>query len=100
MTASSFTLRLDFRQALIFESIDVNLRSYGLSFYELCPRFVLFPIVGTGRIDVACGLVSASAVSSVMAVNSSHLKGKGSGQTASVYPFTRALTRYFQSNAP
>ncbi|GBO07488.1 hypothetical protein AVEN_124508-1 [Araneus ventricosus] len=50
-------------------------RSYGLSFPEFRPRFALFPVVGTGRIDMARGLVSASVVSRVMAVNGSHVKG-------------------------
>ncbi|GBM85846.1 hypothetical protein AVEN_37493-1 [Araneus ventricosus] len=76
---------------------DVKLRSYVLSFHEFRPRFVLFPMVGTGRIDVARRLVSASVVSRVMAVNCSHFKGKGSGQTASMHPFTRALPRYLQN---
>ncbi|GBO15059.1 hypothetical protein AVEN_212782-1 [Araneus ventricosus] len=71
----------------------VKLRSYGLSFLEFRPRFALFPIVGTGRIDVARGFVSASVVSRVMAVNSSHIKGKGNGQMSSVHPFTQALPR-------
>ncbi|GBM59208.1 hypothetical protein AVEN_60405-1 [Araneus ventricosus] len=31
-------------------------RSYGLSFHEFRPLFALFPIFGTGRIDVARGL--------------------------------------------
>ncbi|GBN99391.1 hypothetical protein AVEN_72217-1 [Araneus ventricosus] len=53
----------------------LKLPSYGLPFHEFRPRFVLFPIVGTGRIDVARGLVSASVASRVMAVNSSHVKG-------------------------
>ncbi|GBN82137.1 hypothetical protein AVEN_232205-1 [Araneus ventricosus] len=61
------------------------LRSNGLSFLEILPWFALFPVVGTGRIDVPRGLVSASVVSRVMAVNSSHIKGMGSGQTASVH---------------
>ncbi|GBN31982.1 hypothetical protein AVEN_131560-1 [Araneus ventricosus] len=43
--------------------------------------------------DGARGLVSASVVSRVMAVNSSHVKGRGSGQTASLDQFTRALPR-------
>ncbi|GBM88960.1 hypothetical protein AVEN_269060-1 [Araneus ventricosus] len=73
------------------------MRSYGLSFHEFRPRFELFSIAGTGRIDVACGLVSESGVSRVMAVNSSHIKGRGSGQTASVHPFTRALLRDLQT---
>ncbi|GBN52701.1 hypothetical protein AVEN_157233-1 [Araneus ventricosus] len=52
-------------------------RSYGLSFQEFRPRFVLFPVVRTGGIDVARGLVSASVASRVMAVNNSHVKGGG-----------------------
>ncbi|GBM59172.1 hypothetical protein AVEN_18060-1 [Araneus ventricosus] len=60
----------------------VKLRSYGLSFHEFRPRFALFPIVGTGRIEVVRGLVSASVASRVMAVNSLHVKEGGSGQTA------------------
>ncbi|GBN33215.1 hypothetical protein AVEN_104414-1 [Araneus ventricosus] len=51
--------------------------SYGLSFHEFRPRFALFPIAGTGRIDLARGLVSESFVSRGMAVNISHIKGKG-----------------------
>ncbi|GBM76624.1 hypothetical protein AVEN_51678-1 [Araneus ventricosus] len=74
-----------------------NLRSNGLSFYEFRPRFALFPVFETGRSNVARGLVIASVVSRVMAVNSSHIKGKGIGQTASVHPFTRALLRYLIS---
>ncbi|GBN10713.1 hypothetical protein AVEN_261930-1 [Araneus ventricosus] len=61
----------------------LKLRSNGLSFYEFRPRFALFPVVGTGIIDVVRGLVSASMVSRVVAVNNSHIKGGGSGQTAS-----------------
>ncbi|GBO01869.1 hypothetical protein AVEN_182593-1 [Araneus ventricosus] len=34
-------------------------------------------MVGTGRIDVARRFVSASDISRVMAVNSSHIKGRG-----------------------
>ncbi|GBN87358.1 hypothetical protein AVEN_212857-1 [Araneus ventricosus] len=73
-------------------------RSYGLSFREFRPRFALFPVVGTGRIDVARGLVSASVVSRVMTVNSSHVKGEGSGQTATKHSFTQPLTKYLQSH--
>ncbi|GBO32050.1 hypothetical protein AVEN_10475-1 [Araneus ventricosus] len=51
-----------------------KLRSNGLSFHEFGLRLALFPVVGTGRIDVARGFVSASAVSRVVAVNSSHIK--------------------------
>ncbi|GBM53825.1 hypothetical protein AVEN_48339-1 [Araneus ventricosus] len=84
--------------------MTVKMRSYGLSFQEFRPRFTSFPIrsfhSGTGRMDVACGLVSESVVSRVMTVNSSHVKGRGSGQTASVHPFTRALPRDLQSHAP
>ncbi|GBL86534.1 hypothetical protein AVEN_194794-1 [Araneus ventricosus] len=36
----------------------------------------------------------------VMAKNSSHIKGRGNGQTASVHPFTRALPRDLQRHAP
>ncbi|GBM35590.1 hypothetical protein AVEN_121040-1 [Araneus ventricosus] len=53
----------------------MKMRSNGLSFHEFRPRFALFPVVGTGRIDVARGLVSASVVSRVVAVNSSRIKG-------------------------
>ncbi|GBM16305.1 hypothetical protein AVEN_194046-1 [Araneus ventricosus] len=74
-------------------SDHLKLRSYSLSFHEFRPRYVLFPIVGTERIAVARGLVSASVASRVMAVNSLHVKGGGSDQTASVHPFTRALPR-------
>ncbi|GBL93218.1 hypothetical protein AVEN_42665-1 [Araneus ventricosus] len=56
---------------------EVKQRSFGLSFHEFRPRFALFPIVRTGRIDVARRLVSASVVSRVMAANSSHVKGGG-----------------------
>ncbi|GBM60784.1 hypothetical protein AVEN_188449-1 [Araneus ventricosus] len=38
-------------------------RSGGLSFHQFRPLFELFPIVGTGRIDVARLLVSATIVS-------------------------------------
>ncbi|GBM80515.1 hypothetical protein AVEN_123270-1 [Araneus ventricosus] len=57
--------------------LHVKPRSYGLYFHEFRPRFVLLPVIGTGRIDVARGLVSASAVSRFMALNSSHVKGGG-----------------------
>ncbi|GBO05759.1 hypothetical protein AVEN_188738-1 [Araneus ventricosus] len=67
-------------------STNFKLPSYGLSFHEFRPRFVLFPIIETGRIEVARGLVSASVASRVMPVN----RG-GSGQKASVHPFSRAL---------
>ncbi|GBN55515.1 Glutamate receptor-interacting protein 2 [Araneus ventricosus] len=73
----------------------LKLRSYGLPFHEFRPRFVLFPFVGTGRIDVALGLVSAAVVSSVMVVNSSHVKGRLSGQTASVHPFNSSAAERF-----
>ncbi|GBL89396.1 hypothetical protein AVEN_225908-1 [Araneus ventricosus] len=76
------------------------LRSYGLSFHEFHPRFALCPIVEIGRIDVARGLASASVVSRVMVVKSSHIKGRVSGQSASVHPFTRALPIYLQRQAP
>ncbi|GBM03794.1 RNA-directed DNA polymerase from mobile element jockey [Araneus ventricosus] len=70
-------------------------RSYGLSFHEFRLRFALFPIVGIERIDVARGLVNASVVSRFMAVNSSHIKGRESGQTASLHLFSRALPSDF-----
>ncbi|GBO06701.1 hypothetical protein AVEN_109366-1 [Araneus ventricosus] len=73
-------------------------RSYGLSFHEFHPRFTLFLVIGTGRIDVARELVGASVASRVMAVNSSHVKGAGSGQTASVHPLTRTLPRDLPSH--
>ncbi|GBO37136.1 hypothetical protein AVEN_174154-1 [Araneus ventricosus] len=78
----------------------LKLRPNGLSFHEFRPRFALFPVVGTGRIDVARSHISASVVSRVVAVNSSHAKGRGSAQTASVHPFTRSLTRDLPRNAP
>ncbi|GBO04355.1 hypothetical protein AVEN_167853-1 [Araneus ventricosus] len=78
----------------------IKLRSYGLSFHELHQQFALFLVVGTGRIEVARGLVSASVASRVMEVNSSRSKGRGSGQAASVRPFTRALPRDLTSHAP
>ncbi|GBL86739.1 hypothetical protein AVEN_95988-1 [Araneus ventricosus] len=58
--------------------------SNGLSSHKFRPRFALFPVVGTGRIDVVRGLVSASVVSSFMAVNSSRIKGLD-GAIASVH---------------
>ncbi|GBN81882.1 hypothetical protein AVEN_257653-1 [Araneus ventricosus] len=78
--------------------ITLKLRSYELSFHEFRPRFALFPVVGTGRIDVGRGLVSTSVFSRVIVVNSSHTKGRGSAQTASVHPFTRALPRDLPSH--
>ncbi|GBM99043.1 hypothetical protein AVEN_201791-1 [Araneus ventricosus] len=45
--------------------------------HECRPQFALFPIVGAGRSDVVRELVSALAVSRIMAVNSSHVKGRG-----------------------
>ncbi|GBO26066.1 hypothetical protein AVEN_24910-1 [Araneus ventricosus] len=88
------------RTAVYEDLVHVKPRSYGLSFHEFRPRFALFPIVGTERIDVALPLVSASAVSRIMAVNSSHVKGDRSGQMASANPLTRALTRDLASHAP
>ncbi|GBN67973.1 hypothetical protein AVEN_262664-1 [Araneus ventricosus] len=67
--------------------------SYGLFFHEFRPRFALFPIVGTVKNDVSPGLVCASVVSRVMAIDISHVKGGESAQMASVHPFTRALPR-------
>ncbi|GBO00699.1 hypothetical protein AVEN_271575-1 [Araneus ventricosus] len=65
-------------------SVRVKLRSNGLSFHRFRPRFALFPFVGTGRIEMDNGLVSASLVSRVVAVNSSHIKGPD-GAIASVH---------------
>ncbi|GBM62220.1 hypothetical protein AVEN_118500-1 [Araneus ventricosus] len=62
----------------------LKLRSYCLSFQDFHPLFALFPIVGTGRIDVAREVVGASVVSRVVAVNSSHVKG-GDGVSASIH---------------
>ncbi|GBL54176.1 hypothetical protein AVEN_190426-1 [Araneus ventricosus] len=72
-----YSLHLCILGTLTSRYVIIKLRSYGLFFHEFRPRFVLFPIVGTGRIDVARGLVSASVVSRVIAVNSSHIKGRG-----------------------
>ncbi|GBO07791.1 hypothetical protein AVEN_48815-1, partial [Araneus ventricosus] len=83
-----------------FDGTKVKPRSYDLFFHEFRPRFELFRVVGTGRIDVARGFISGSAFSRVMVVNSSHVKGGGSGQTASLHRFTRALTRDFPNHAP
>ncbi|GBM35352.1 hypothetical protein AVEN_90673-1 [Araneus ventricosus] len=55
----------------------LKLRFYGLSFHEFHSLFALFLVVGTGKIDVVRGLVSASVVSRVMAVNRLHVKGWG-----------------------
>ncbi|GBL73202.1 hypothetical protein AVEN_159267-1 [Araneus ventricosus] len=54
--------------------LSLKLCSNCLSFLEFRPRFALFLAVGTERIDMARGLVSAPGVSSVVAVNSSHIK--------------------------
>ncbi|GBM54297.1 hypothetical protein AVEN_90479-1 [Araneus ventricosus] len=51
--------------------------SYDLPFHEFRPRFALFPFFRRGRVYVASGLVSASVVSHVIVVNSSHIKGRG-----------------------
>ncbi|GBL90264.1 hypothetical protein AVEN_130369-1 [Araneus ventricosus] len=75
--------------------LSLKLRSNCLSFHELHLWFALFLVVGTGRIDVARGLGSASVVSRIIAVNSSRMIGRVSGQTASVHLFTRALPRDF-----
>ncbi|GBM79626.1 hypothetical protein AVEN_131225-1 [Araneus ventricosus] len=53
---------------------SLKLRSNGLSFHRFRPRFMLFPVVGMGRIYVACGLVSAFLVSHIVTVNSLHIK--------------------------
>ncbi|GBM21630.1 hypothetical protein AVEN_250733-1 [Araneus ventricosus] len=50
------TLGVGFNLPRLTYMADVHPRSYGLSFHEFRPRFALFPIVGTGRIDVARGL--------------------------------------------
>ncbi|GBM16711.1 hypothetical protein AVEN_217974-1 [Araneus ventricosus] len=73
--------------------MSTNLRSNVLFFHKFRPRFALLPVVGTGSIDVACGLVSASAGSRVMAVKIPRIKGKGRGQTAPLHPFTKATRR-------
>ncbi|GBL88362.1 hypothetical protein AVEN_103022-1 [Araneus ventricosus] len=39
----------------LFQRWEIKLRSNGLSFHRFHPRFALFPVVGTGRIDVARG---------------------------------------------
>ncbi|GBN01304.1 hypothetical protein AVEN_240021-1 [Araneus ventricosus] len=73
----------------------LKLRLDSLSFHEFRQRFVLFPIDGTGRIEVVRGLVSSSVVSRVMAINSSHVKGEGEwpdGVNASVH--SRAAERF------
>ncbi|GBN14644.1 hypothetical protein AVEN_55623-1, partial [Araneus ventricosus] len=66
------------------KSLTIKLRPNGLSFHKFRPRFALFPVVGTGRIDVTRGIVSASVVSRIMAVNSSRIKGTN-GAIASVH---------------
>ncbi|GBL69406.1 hypothetical protein AVEN_11667-1 [Araneus ventricosus] len=65
-------------------------RSYGLSFLEFRPLFAISNVVGTERIDMTRGLVSVSVVSRVMAVNSSHVKGRG---VAKCRQCTRSLER-------
>ncbi|GBN97925.1 hypothetical protein AVEN_87171-1 [Araneus ventricosus] len=82
------------------QTLWVKPRSYDISFHEFRPRFALFPIVGAGRTEMARGLVSTPVASRIMAVNSSHIKGCGSDQTASVHPFTRPLPRDLPSSAP
>ncbi|GBN96525.1 hypothetical protein AVEN_249872-1 [Araneus ventricosus] len=66
--------------------IHANASDYAvsLSFHDFRPRFALFRIVRTGRIDVPRGLVSASVVSRVVAINSSRIKGPY-GTIASVH---------------
>ncbi|GBN87506.1 hypothetical protein AVEN_180771-1 [Araneus ventricosus] len=62
-------------------------------------RFALFPVVGTGRIDVTRGLVSASVVSRVVAINSSHIKGPDDAiasvhsRAAEIFAKSRAVGR-------
>ncbi|GBL73542.1 hypothetical protein AVEN_159521-1 [Araneus ventricosus] len=70
------------------------MRSNGLSFHELHLRFALFPVVGTGRIYVARGLVSASVVSRILAVNKTHIKGKRPGQTAPFPDSTSVCSKF------
>ncbi|GBN13389.1 hypothetical protein AVEN_219845-1 [Araneus ventricosus] len=38
------------------KSLTIKLRPNGLSFHKFRQRFALFPVVGTGRIDVTRGL--------------------------------------------
>ncbi|GBN50296.1 hypothetical protein AVEN_133250-1 [Araneus ventricosus] len=72
-------------------------RSYDLSFHEFRPLFALFPTIGKGRNDAAREPVGAFVGFRVIAVNSSHIKGRRTSQTASVHPFTRVLPREFQA---
>ncbi|GBM11380.1 hypothetical protein AVEN_59048-1, partial [Araneus ventricosus] len=65
-------------------SVRVQLHSKDLSFHRFRPRFALFPFVGTGRIEMDSGLVSAPVVSRIVAVNSSLIKGPD-GAIASVH---------------
>ncbi|GBL97160.1 hypothetical protein AVEN_144603-1 [Araneus ventricosus] len=71
-------------------SEKLKLSFNGLSFHRFRPRFALFPVVVTGRIHVAGGLISASVVSRVVAVNSSHIKGPD-GAIASVHSSTAEI---------
>ncbi|GBL74333.1 hypothetical protein AVEN_235314-1 [Araneus ventricosus] len=86
----------------------LKLRSNGLSFHKFRPRFALFPVLGPGRIDVARGLVSASVVSRVMAVNRSRII-RPDGAIASVHssaaeifakPRAVGTVRLFEFNRP
>ncbi|GBL73088.1 hypothetical protein AVEN_128242-1 [Araneus ventricosus] len=49
-------------------------RSHDQITHRFRPRFALFPVVGTGRFDVAWGIVRASVISRSVAVNSSNIK--------------------------
>ncbi|GBL76823.1 hypothetical protein AVEN_53483-1 [Araneus ventricosus] len=57
----------------------------GKRIFRFRPRFAFFPVVGTGRIDVARGLVSASVVSRVVAVYSSHNSKGPDGTIESIH---------------
>ncbi|GBM58106.1 hypothetical protein AVEN_164292-1 [Araneus ventricosus] len=85
------------------------MRSNGPSFREFRPRFALFPVVGTGRTDVALGVVSASVISRVVAVNSSHIKEarrlhciRSLERTAEIFakPLTVGTVRLFEFHRP
>ncbi|GBO18576.1 hypothetical protein AVEN_119416-1 [Araneus ventricosus] len=55
------------------------------------PRCVSFPVIGTGRLDVARGLVRASAVSRVVAVNRSNIEDARRSTTGHRYGATRSV---------
>ncbi|GBO23741.1 hypothetical protein AVEN_24220-1 [Araneus ventricosus] len=58
-----------------FIPVALKPRTHDQIIHRFRPRCALLPIVGTGRFDVTRGLVRASAVSRVVAVNSSEIKG-------------------------